>query len=364
MRHCVEQGRTSGDGPYARLCERTICELTGANQILLTTSGASALRIAALLCDIQPGDEVIMPSYCDAATANAFLSLGARPVFVEVEASTLNMDVSRVSEQIGQRTRVILTPHCAGNSCDMDRLQDIARDTEVILVEDAAEGFGARYRGQALGTLGDFGAFSFHQMADLSCGDAGALVIKDASHLQRAEIIREKGTDRSRFFRGEVDKYTWRDLGSSFVPSDLLAAFLAAQLEHVEQIHARKRYLSTLYVDSLAPLAQRELLQLPEISTKCSSNHHSVSVRVNETRTRDALLAELDNKGITALPGRNPLHDSSLARQFGYRPGMLPVTENVSRRILRLPLYYDLSEAEVTRVTEAIAAFFAVERGQ
>ena len=357
---CVLQGQTSGDGPYSRLCERTIGELLGARHVLLTTSCTSALHIAALLCDIEPGDEVVMPAYCGAAAANAFLSVGARLVFVDVEADTLNIDMAHVEASLTDRTRVILPRHYFGTACDMSRLLELTESRSIRVIEDVAEGFGARYRGKALGTIGDFGAFSFHETKDLICGEGGALVINDPTHYERAEIIREKGTNRSQFFRGQVDKYTWVDLGSSYVPSDMLAAFLAAQLENVQEIQAQKRSLYELYAGALSPLAQRGLIRLQAIPPDCQTNHHGFFLLVQSEQVRKALLAHLSSKGISAVFHFSPLHESVMGRKLGYESGMLPVTEQVSRCIVRLPFYHDLGADQVLRVVQAIDEFFSV----
>jgi dTDP-4-amino-4,6-dideoxygalactose transaminase len=359
---CVLQGHTSGDGPYSRLCERTIGELIGAPQVLLTTSCSSALHIAALLCDIEPGDEVVMPAYCGAAAANAFLSVGARLVFVDIEAHTLNIDMVQVEESLTDRTRVISPRHYYGVSCDMGRLQELTENRRIRVIEDVTEGFGASYRGEALGTIGDFGAFSFHETKDLICGEGGALVINDPTLYERAEIIREKGTNRSQFFRGQVDKYTWADVGSSYVPSDLLAAFLAAQLEHVQEIQAQKRSLYELYAETLSPLAQRGLIQVQAMPPDCQTNHHGFFILVESGQVRKALLAHLSSKGISAVFHFSPLHESVMGRRLGYESGMLPVTEEVSRRIVRLPFYHELSADQVLQVTRAIDAFFSKAR--
>jgi len=357
---CVLNGRTSGDGPYSKRCERTIGELIGAQHVLLTTSCTSALHIAALLCDIEPGDEVVMPAYCGAAAANVFLSVGARLVFVDVEADTLNIDMAQVEASLTDRTRVILPRHYFGTACDMSRLLALTENRSIRVIEDVAEGFGARYRGKALGTFGDFGAFSFHETKDLICGEGGALVINDPAQYERAEIIREKGTNRSQFFRGQVDKYTWVDVGSSYVPSDLLAAFLAAQLENVDEIQAQKRSLYELYVEALSPLAQRGLIRLQAIPPDCQTNHHGFFLLVQSEQVRKALLAHLSSKGISAVFHFTPLHESVMGRRLGYEPGMLPITEEVSRCIIRLPFYHELEAEQVLRVTQTIDEFYSV----
>jgi len=357
---CILQGHTSGDGPYTKLSERTIGELLGAQHVLLTTSCTSALHIAALLCDIEPGDEVVMPAYSAAAAANAFLSVGAKLVFVDVEADTLNMDMAHVEASLTDRTRVILPRHYFGTACDMSRLLELTDNTRLRVIEDVAEGFGGRYRGKALGTLGDFGAFSFHETKDLICGEGGALAINDSAKYERAEIIREKGTNRSQFFRGQVDKYTWVGLGSSYVPSDLLAAFLAAQLEHVQEIQAQKRSLYEWYMEGLSPLAQRGLIQLQVIPPDCQTNHHGCFLLVQSEQVRKALLAHLFSKGISAVFHFTPLHESDMGKKLGYKSGMLPITEQVSRCIVRLPFYHELGADQVQRVTQAIDEFFSV----
>jgi dTDP-4-amino-4,6-dideoxygalactose transaminase len=357
---CVLKGQTSGDGPYSKLCERTIGELIGARYVLLTTSCTSALHISALLCDIEPGDEVVMPAYCAAAAANVFLSVGAKLVFVDVEVDTLNIDMAHIEASLTDRTRVILPRHYFGTACDMSRLLELTEDRRIRVVEDVAEGFGARYRGKALGTFGDFGAFSFHETKDLICGEGGALVINDPAQYERAEIIREKGTNRSKFFRGQVDKYTWVDLGSSYVLSDMLAAFLAAQLENVHEIQAHKRSLYALYVEMLSPLAERGLIRLQAIPPDCQTNYHGFFFLVKAEQVRKALLAHLASKGISAVFHFSPLHESAMGRKLGYESGMLPITEEVSRCIVRLPFYYELRADQALRVAQTISEFFSV----
>jgi dTDP-4-amino-4,6-dideoxygalactose transaminase len=357
---CVLQGRTSGDGPYSKLCERTIGKLVGARHVLLTTSCTSALHIAALLCDIEPGDEVVMPAYCGAAAANVFLSVGAKLVFVDVEVDTLNIDMAHVEASLTDRTRVILPRHYFGTACDMSRLLKLTESRRIRVIEDVAEGFGARYRGKALGTFGDFSAFSFHETKDVICGEGGALVISDPRQYERAEIIREKGTNRNQFFRGEVDKYTWVDLGSSYLASDMLAAFLAAQLENIHNIQAKKRLLHEQYMATLSPLAERGLIRLQTIPLDCQTNHHGIFLLVQCEQVRKALITHLSSKGISAVFHFTPLHESVMGRRLGYESSTLPVTEEVSRRIVRLPFYYELGPDQVLRVAQAIYEFFSV----
>ena len=360
INQCVLKGQISGDGPYSRSCERTIGELIGARHVLLTTSCTSALHIAALLSNIEPDDEVIMPAYCGAAAANVFLSVGARLVFVDVAADTLNIDMAHVEASLTDRTRVILPRHYFGTACDMGRLQELTENRGIRVIEDVAEGFGASYRGKALGTIGDFGAFSFHENKDLICGEGGALVINDSAQLERAEIIREKGTNRSQFFRGQVDKYTWVDIGSSYVPSDLLAAFLAAQLENIHEIQAQKRSLYELYLGALSPLAERGLIRLQSIPPDCQTNHHGFFILVESEQVRKALLAHLSGKRISAVFHFTPLHESVMGRKLGYEAGMLPITEEASRCIVRLPFYHELEADQVLHVVQTIYEFFSV----
>lgn len=358
----VLSGQTCGDGPFSKRCQSMIEELIGARHVLLTTSCGSALHIAALLCDLKPGDEVIMPSYGGAAVANAFHAVGARLVFVEVDADTLNIDLDHVEASLTERTRVIVPRHYFGTACDMGRLTAMADGRGIRIVEDVTDGLGARFQGDSLGTIGDFGAFSFHETADVACGEAGALVIKDPEKYERAEIIREKGTNRSQFFRGQVDKYTWVDVGSSYVPSDLLAAFLAAQLEHIDEILARKESSYRLYQDGLASLVAKGLVQCQTIPPGCQPNHHGFVVLVESRKVRDALIDHLASENLSAVFHFTPLHESRMGQRLGYEAGMLPVTESVSHRVIRLPFFHDLQDDEVQRVVGAVYDFFSVGR--
>jgi dTDP-4-amino-4,6-dideoxygalactose transaminase len=360
---CVLRGQSAGDGPYTRHCEKAIADLLGARHVLLTTSSTSALHIAAMLAGIEPGDEVIMPSYCGAAAASVFHSIGARLVFVEVDPDTLNIDLDHVEASLGERTRVILPRHYFGTCCDIDRLLGMRAGRPVRIVEDCAEAFGARYRDRALGTLGDFGAFSFHESKDVTCGEGGALVIRNDEAVELAEIIREKGTNRSQFFRGQVDKYTWVAAGSSYVPSDLLAAYLAAQLEHADEIFQQKRKLHAHYTGALQALVESGHVQLQTVLDGCASNHHGFLILVDSGTTRQALLAHLASRGISAVFHFTPLHESTMGRKLGYQTGDLPVTENVSRRIVRLPFFHELNTDDVDRVVQSVYEFYSSRRG-
>ena len=355
----VLSGHTAGDGPYSRRCKEFLQERFSVAQVLLTTSCTSALEMAALLCDIAPGDEVVLPSYTFVSTANAFLLRGARPRFVDIRPDTLNLDETRLEEALSDRTVAIVAVHYAGIGCEMDVIMPLARQRGITVIEDAAQGVNARYRGAYLGTIGDMGAYSFHETKNFICGEGGAFVTDDPGLIQRAEIVREKGTNRPQFFRGEVDKYTWVDIGSSYLPSDLLAAFLYAQLEHMDEITAKRQAIYDGYYQGLEPLAAQGLLTLPTIPAHCEPNYHMFYMLVADLETRSRLLAYLKRRDIHAVFHYVPLHTSPVGQKMGYEAGMLPVTEALSERLIRLPFFYELTDSEVTRVVETIHAFFA-----
>ena len=358
---CILHGQSAGDGPYTKRCQASIGQMLCARHVLLTTSCASALHMAALLCRLEPGDEVILPSYCGAAAASAFHAVGARLVFVEVDADSLNLSLDHLEDRLSDRTRVVLPYHYNGACCDMNRLRQIVDGREVRIIENAADAFGARYRDQALGTLGAFGTFSFHESKSLTCGEGGALVIGDDHDFERAEVLREKGTNRSQFFRGQVDKYTWVDVGSSYVPSDLLAAYLAAQLERSQEIFEQKRRIHDFYGDAFAPLVETGQVQRQHVLPDCQTNHHGFLLLVESEPVRAALIEHLATRGITAVFHYTPLHESSMGRRLGYRPGELPVTETVSRRVVRLPSFHDLTRPDAERVVRSVYEFYAVD---
>jgi dTDP-4-amino-4,6-dideoxygalactose transaminase len=357
----VADGNIGGDGPFTRQCQDLMERAFGARRVLLTTSCTSALEMAALLCDIEPGDEVILPSYTFVSTANAFLLRGATLKFVDVRADTLNLDERLVAAAITPRSKVIVPVHYASIGCEMTAIGELARQHRLLVVEDAAQAVNATYRGRYLGTLGTLGAYSFHVSKNFQCGEGGALVINDASFTERAEIIREKGTNRSRFFRGQVDKYTWIEKGSSYVPADVLAAFLLTQLQHMAQITAQRRRIYERYLAALQPLAVRGLLTLPTIPAHCASNYHMFYAIADSLATRTALLDALKAEGILAVFHYVPLHTAPVGRTLGYEPGTLPVTESISDRLLRLPLYPALSNADVDAVVRAIYSFYRVQ---
>ncbi|HEY3358948.1 MAG TPA: dTDP-4-amino-4,6-dideoxygalactose transaminase [Polyangia bacterium] len=359
VQQAVAGGHISGDGPFTKKCHALLEQmLGGGSRCLLTTSCTHALDMAALLLDLQPGDEVIVPSFTFVSTANAVVLRGARPVFCDVREDTLNLDERLVPGLVTDRTRAIFVVHYAGVACEMDPILATARERSLAVVEDAAQALGSRYRGRPLGTLGDVGAFSFHETKNVFCGEGGALVINRPDLLERAEIIREKGTNRSQFFRGLVDKYTWVDVGSSFLPSDLLAAFLFAQLESFPEVQRHRKAIWHHYYYGLEDLERRGVLRLPRVPAHVEPNYHLFHLLLEDDVTRDRLMLHLREQGILAVFHYIPLHDSPMGRRLGYVPGSLPVTERASGRLLRLPFYNGLSQTDQHDVIAAIRSFF------
>jgi dTDP-4-amino-4,6-dideoxygalactose transaminase len=353
----ITLGHLAADGYFTQQCSRLLEKRGGIPKVLLTPSCTAALEMAAMLCDLGPGDEVILPSFTFVSTANAFVRLGARPVFVDIRPDTLNLDENLIEAAITPRTKAIFPVHYAGVACAMQRIMAIATQHKLLVVEDAAQGVNAFYDGRALGAIGHLGTYSFHDTKNYSSGEGGALCINAPEMVERAEIIRDKGTNRSQFFRGEVDKYTWVDIGSSYVPSELCCAFLYAQLEKLEAIVARRRHLYETYRYHLQPLAARGLLRLPEIPEDCTSNYHLFHILLPNMAIRDALMVYLRQHNIQAVFHYIPLHSAPMGKKFGYKAGDLPVTEELSGRLLRLPLYYDLSEEEQLRVLSSLVEF-------
>jgi len=355
----VSRGHLSGDGHYTRLCHRWLEQRLGTPRALLTHSCTAALEMAAMLCDLAPGDEVIMPSYTFVSTANAFVLRGAVPVFVDIRPDTLNLDETLIEAAITPKTRAIVPVHYAGLSCDMDVIMRTARQHDLLVVEDAAQAMLSEYRGRQAGTIGHLGCVSFHETKNVISGEGGALLINDRALIERAEIIREKGTNRSKFFRGEVDKYTWVDIGSSFLPSELIGAFLWAQLQHAEEIIARRRRLCAIYRDALQGLADEGLISLPRQAPEgVESNGHMFYLLTQDAATRGALLAHLKAAGVHAVFHYVPLHASPAGRRFGRAHGTLPVTEGYADRLVRLPLYFDLDEPAARDVAGHVRRFF------
>jgi dTDP-4-amino-4,6-dideoxygalactose transaminase len=358
----VTLGNIGGDGYFTQSCCRLLEEQFRIPKVLMTPSCTAALEMAAMLCDLKPGDEVILPSFTFVSTANAIVRLGAKPVFVDIRPDTLNLDDTLIEQAITPRTKAIFAVHYAGVACAMDRILDVARAYGLMVVEDAAQGVDAFYQGQALGSLGALGTYSFHETKNYISGEGGALCINEPSLIERAEIIRDKGTNRKQFFRGEVDKYTWVDIGSSYVPSEITCAFLYAQLESLDEITKRRRVSYQFYRRQLQPLEAGRLLRLPITPRECTSNYHLFYVLLRNQQTRDALLAHLQANGIGAVFHYVPLHSSPMGRKYGYHEGALPVTEEMSGRLMRLPLYYEITAEEQSRVVQQIAAFLEPRR--
>ena len=348
IKDAVDSGKISGDGGFTKKCQEFLEKKFNAGKVLLTTSGTGALEMSALLIDIQPGDEVIMPSYTFVSTANAFILRGAKPVFIDIREDTLNLEEKLIEEKITDRTRAIIPVHYAGVSCELDTIMDIARKRNFWIVEDAAQGITSRYKDKYLGTVGDLGAFSFHETKNVICGEGGALLVNNEDLRERAEIIWEKGTNRKKFFRGEVDKYTWIDIGSSYLMSDVLAAYLYAQLENLEKIQNKRKEIYNYYIQNLQELEREGKIRLPVVPEDCETNYHLFYILLPDREKRDSLLRRLRAAGIHAVFHYVPLHVSPMGERFGYRPGDLPLTESLSERLIRLPLFYDLSldEAE------------------
>jgi dTDP-4-amino-4,6-dideoxygalactose transaminase len=347
----------SGDGPFTRRCHALLEYILGAPKILLTTSCTHALEMAALLLDLRPGDEVIVPAFTFVSTANAFALRGATPVFADVRPDTLNMDETLLQGLITPRTRAIVPVHYAGVGCEMDAILATAARHGVDVIEDNAHGLFGRYRGRQLGAFGRLAAQSFHETKNVSCGEGGALVVNDPSLVERAEILREKGTNRNRFFRGQVDKYTWVDVGSSFLPSDLLAALLLAHLNVRDQIQARRQRLWATYAERLTDWAAEEGVRLPVAPPHCEHPAHLFYLIVPSLEARQDLIAHLRDQEVLAVFHYQPLHLSEMGRRYGGREGACPVTEYVADRLLRLPLFADLTDAEQDRVIEAVRSF-------
>ena len=339
-------GNLAGDGPFTKKCHSWLEAHCGCTKALLTHSCTAALEMAALLLDIQLGDEIIMPSYTFVSTANAFVLRGGVPVFLDIREDTLNLDERLIESAITARTRAIVPVHYAGVSCEMDAIMAIARRHGLKVVEDAAQGMMASYKGRALGSIGDLGAYSFHETKNVISGEGGALLVNDPSTVMRAEIIREKGTDRSRFFRGEVDKYTWQEAGSSFLPGELIAAFLWAQLEEADRITQRRLASWQRYHDLLETLEAKGTLRRPIVPGQCQHNAHMYYVLLPPGSDRQAVLSEFRRNDIWAVFHYVPLHSSPAGQRYGRAQGALPVTDSISERLIRLPLFVGLTEEQ------------------
>lgn len=351
-----------GDGPFTKLCHKHLEEKTGAPKVLLTTSGSHALEMAAILCGIQPGDEVIMPSYTFVSTANAFVLQGGVPVFVDVRPDTMNIDETKIEAAITEKTRAICVVHYAGIGCEMDTIMDIARRHNLKVVEDAAQGVMSTYKGRALGTIGDFGCYSFHETKNYSMGEGGAVLVNDPSCIELAEIVREKGTNRSRFLRGQIDKYTWVEYGSSYLPSELNAAHLYAQLEVEDEINENRLASWQYYHDQLKPLEEQGLLQFLAPPAECAHNAHMFAVRLKDLAERTAFTKYLKERGIVVSFHYVPLHSAPAGQRFGRFHGEDVYTTKESERLTRLPMYYNMTQEDRETVVKAIFDFFGQSR--
>jgi dTDP-4-amino-4,6-dideoxygalactose transaminase len=353
----ISNGHASGDGPFTRKCHELLEQEFGVSKVLLTTSCTHALEMAALLLDCQSGDEIIVPSFTFVSTANAFALRGARIVFADVRPDTLNLDETRLESLITPRTKAIVPVHYAGVPCEMDTICEIAQRHGVRVVEDNAHGLFARYKGRLTGTFGCLGTQSFHETKNITCGEGGALVVNDPGLVERALIIREKGTNRNQFFRGQVDKYTWVDVGSSYLPSDLLAAFLLAQLEARHDIQTKRRRVWEYYSQHLQSWAQDSSVSLPFVPPHCEQAYHMFYMVAPSAEYRDALISHLKGQGILSVFHYVPLHLSDMGRKFEAHEGDCPVTEDFSSRLLRLPFYNDLSEQDQARIVSVVTRF-------
>lgn len=358
VRNAIATPKFSGDGPFTAECHRILERSLGVQKALLTTSCTHALEMAALLVNLKKGDEVIVPAFTFPSALNAFVLRGARPVFVDIRADTLNIDETQIDQRITEHdAKAIFVVHYAGVGCEMDTVMAIARRHEIAVVEDNAHGLYGRYRDRYLGTFGELATLSFHETKNFSCGEGGALLINDTQFNERAEVLREKGTDRSRFFRGEVDKYTWVDIGSSYLPSDLLAAFLRAQLEHRDQIQSKRREIWDTYSRELAPWADTNGVRLPIVPAECEQTYHMFYAIMPSIESRQALISHLAASGILAVFHYLPLHLSPMGLRFGGRRGEFPVTEDLSDRLLRFPFFTGMTISEQSQVIDAVRAF-------
>jgi dTDP-4-amino-4,6-dideoxygalactose transaminase len=355
----LESSHISGDGRFTKICQEFLEKELGVPKAFLTTSCTDALEMAALLLDLQPGDEIIAPSFTFVSTINAFVLRGARPVFCDIRADTLNIDERKLESLITSRTKAIIAMHYAGVGCEMDSILALANRHGVAVVEDNAHGLFGKFKGKLLGTFGCLATQSFHETKNFTCGEGGALLINDPRYIERAEIVREKGTNRNRFFRGQVDKYTWVDLGSSYLPSDILAAFLFAQFEHRDQIQSRRRRIWEYYKEHLAEWAGKNGVGLPFVPEHCEQPWHMFYMLMPSLHERQAIIAHLRKRDIFSVFHYMPLHLSEMGRKFGGKEGDCPVAECVSDRVIRLPFYNELSEADQDRVAAAVVEFHA-----
>lgn len=358
IKKTVENMHICGDGEFTKKCSEWLEERTGTSKALLTTSCTHALEMAALLCDIKEGDEVIMPSYTFVSTADAFVLRGAKIIFVDINPKTMNIDETKIEAAITPKTKVIVAMHYAGVACEMDTIMDIAKRHNLMVVEDAAQAIMSTYKGKALGTIGDFGCLSFHETKNYSMGEGGALLIKDPEFIEKAEILREKGTDRSKYYRGQVDKYRWQNYGSSYLPSDMNAAYLYAQLEIADEINETRLSRWQQYYDALKPLEEKGIIELPYIPENCVQNGHMFYIKLKDMDTRTKLIDHLSKNDILAVFHYIPLHSAPAGEKFGVFIGEDKYTTAESERLLRLPMYYSLTKEENDYIISKVKEFF------
>lgn len=354
MHEAVENHKICGDGPFTKKCNEWLENRFNANRVMLTTSGSTALDMAALLCGIKPGDEVILPSFTFSSTANSFVLAGATLVFVDIRSDTMNIDETKIEAAITEKTKVICPVHYAGVACEMDTIMDIAKRHHLMVVEDAAQGVMSTYKGRALGTIGDFGCYSFHETKNYSMGEGGAIVINNPAYIEKAEILREKGTNRSQFFRGQVAKYNWVDFGDSYLQSDLNAAYLWAQLEAADEINENRLASWNRYYKAFKPLADKGILELPTIPAGCVHNAHMFYLKCKDLETRQAYIQFMKKNDILCVFHYVPLHSAPAGLKFGRFAGEDEHTTSDSDRLVRLPMYYNLAEEDIQKVIDAL----------
>lgn len=358
VKEAVDNHKICGDGSFTKKCNSWLEQRFHAQKVLLTTSGSTALDMAALLCDLQPGDEVILPSYTFSSTANSFVLVGAKLVFVDIRPDTMNIDETKIEAAITEKTKVIVPVHYAGVACEMDTIMDIAKRHKLLVVEDAAQGVMSYYKGRALGTIGDFGCYSFHETKNYSMGEGGALVINNPKYNEAAEVLREKGTNRSKFFRGQVDKYTWVDFGDSYLPSDMNAAYLWAQLEHADQINKNRLATWNRYYEAFRPLEERGRVELPTIPSECTHNAHMFYIKCRDLDDRTRFIAHMKYNDIQCVFHYVPLHSAPAGRKFGCFAGEDVYTTKESNRLVRLPFFYNISAEDVAFIIEKTLQYF------
>lgn len=358
MKEAVENHKICGDGPFTKKCDAWIEERFGTKKALLTTSGSTALDMAALLCGLKPGDEVILPSFTFSSTANSFVLAGAKLVFVDIRPDTMNIDENKIEEAITDKTRVICPVHYAGVACEMDKIMEIAKKYNLMVVEDAAQGVMSTYKGRALGTIGDFGCYSFHETKNYSAGEGGAILINNVDYIEKAEILREKGTNRAQFFRGQVAKYNWVDFGDSYLQSDLNAAYLWAQLEKADEINNNRLETWNSYYEAFKPLEEKGIIELPTIPSDCVHNAHMFYIKTKDLDTRQEFIKFMKDNEILCVFHYVPLHSAPAGLKFGRFNGIDEHTTSDSDRLVRLPMYYNMAKEDLEKVIEKTIEFF------